>query len=141
MRRHFEGHDGQRSYLRRVGLFVSTIGMDIVTGYPRFTFGNANLLSGVSFIPAMIGLFGIPVVLRTIMTPRHLDLPGIAEKKRFSISEMLPTVFKNRSLVLRSSVMGTFIGSLPGAGADIAAWWHTAWPSALERAGAVRDRH
>ena len=105
-----------------LGLFVSTIGMDIVTGYPRFTFGNVNLLSGVSFIPAMIGLFGIPVVLRTIMTPRHLDLPGIEEKRHFSLTDVLPKVYKNRMLVLRSSIVGTFIGSLPGAGADIAAW-------------------
>lgn len=105
-----------------IGLFVSTIGVDIVTGYPRFTFGNVHLLSGVSFIPAMIGLFGIPVVLRTIMTPRHLDMPSVAEKKRFSIAGVLPTVYKFRNLVLRSSIVGTFIGSLPGAGADIAAW-------------------
>jgi len=105
-----------------IGLFVSTIGVDIVTGYPRFTFGNVHLLSGVSFIPAMIGLFGIPVVLRTIMTPRHLDLPSVEEKKRFSIADVLPTVYRFRGLILRSSVMGTFIGSLPGAGADIAAW-------------------
>jgi TctA family transporter len=105
-----------------MGLFVSTIGVDIVTGYPRFTFGNVHLLSGVSFIPAMIGLFGIPVVLRTIMTPRHLDMPSVAEKKRFSIGGVLPTVYKYRNLVLRSSIVGTFIGSLPGAGADIAAW-------------------
>jgi TctA family transporter len=68
-----------------MGLFVSTIGVDIVTGYPRFTFGNVNLLAGVSFIPAMIGLFGIPVVLRTIARPRHLDLPSVEEKQRYGI--------------------------------------------------------
>ncbi len=105
-----------------IGLFVSTVGVDIVTGYPRFTFGNVNLLSGVGFIPAMIGLFGIPVVLRTIMTPKRMELPSVEEKKRFSISDVLPRVVKHRALILRSSLIGTFIGSLPGAGADIAAW-------------------
>ena len=105
-----------------LGLFFSSVGVDIVTGYPRFTFGNVHLLGGVSFIPAMIGLFGIPVVLRTIMTPRHMDLPSVEEKKRFSLGHVLPTVYKFRSLILRSSILGTFIGSLPGAGADIAAW-------------------
>ncbi len=105
-----------------LGLFISTIGVDIVTGYPRFTFGSVHLLSGVSFIPAMIGLFGIPVVLRTIMTPRHLDMPSVEEKKRYSIIDVLPRVRNSWNLVLRSSVVGTFIGSLPGAGADIAAW-------------------
>ncbi len=105
-----------------LGLFVSSIGVDIVGGYPRFTFGNVHLLSGVSFIPAMIGLFGIPVVLRKIMTPRDLDIPSVDEKKRFSIADVVPTVIKNRVLIIRSSLIGTFIGSLPGAGADIAAW-------------------
>ncbi len=105
-----------------IGLFVSTIGVDIVTGYPRFTFGNVNLLAGVSFIPAMIGLFGIPVVLRTIATPRHLDLPSVDEKKRFTIADVLSRLGKHRALILRSALLGTFIGSLPGAGADIAAW-------------------
>ncbi len=105
-----------------IGLFVSTIGVDIVTGYPRFTFGNVNLLAGVSFIPAMIGLFGIPVVLRTIARPRHLDLPSVEEKQRYGIADVLPRLGKYRTLILRSSLIGTFIGSLPGAGADIAAW-------------------
>ena len=105
-----------------MGLFVSTIGVDIVTGYPRFTFGNVNLLAGVSFIPAMIGLFGIPVVLRTIARPRHLDLPSVEEKQRYGIADVLPRLGKHRTLILRSSLIGTFIGSLPGAGADIAAW-------------------
>ncbi len=105
-----------------LGLFVATVGVDIVGGYPRFTFGNVNLLGGVSFIPAMIGLFGIPVVLRKIMTPRDLDLSSVEETRRYSIMDVMPTVIKNRMLVLRSSIIGTFIGSLPGAGADIAAW-------------------
>jgi putative tricarboxylic transport membrane protein len=105
-----------------IGLFFSSVGVDIVTGYPRFTFGDVHLLAGVSFIPAMIGLFGIPVVLRTIMTPRHLDLPSVGEKKHYTILSVLPIVNKFKMLILRSSIMGTFIGSLPGAGADIAAW-------------------
>ena len=105
-----------------LGLFFSTIGVDIVTGYPRFTFGDINLLSGINFIPAMIGLFGIPVVLNTIMAPRRLELPSVKETRHYSIADTLPVVKRQRNLIMRSSLVGTFIGSLPGAGADIAAW-------------------
>ena len=105
-----------------LGLFVSTIGVDIVTGYPRFTFGNVHMLSGINFIPAMIGLFGIPVVLNTIFAPRHLEMPSVKETKHYSIADVLPSIRRRWTLVLRSSFVGTFIGSLPGAGADIAAW-------------------
>ncbi|HEY8541956.1 MAG TPA: tripartite tricarboxylate transporter permease, partial [Pseudothermotoga sp.] len=49
-----------------LGLLISTIGIDVTTGYPRFTFGNIELMDGVSFIPAMIGLFGLSEVLKRI---------------------------------------------------------------------------
>ncbi|GAB6277668.1 MAG: hypothetical protein SAMD01599839_22080 [Rectinema sp.] len=48
------------------GLLISTIGIDISTGYPRFTFGNINLISGINFIPVMIGLFGLSEVIKDI---------------------------------------------------------------------------
>jgi TctA family transporter len=49
-----------------LGLFFSTIGVDITLGYPRFTFGTTELLNGLDFIPAMIGLFGVSEVLRNM---------------------------------------------------------------------------
>ena len=55
-----------------LGLLISTIGIDITTGYPRFTFGNVELMGGISFIPAMIGLFGI-CLLYTSPSPRDLS--------------------------------------------------------------------
>ena len=105
-----------------VGLFVSTIGIDIVSGYARFTFGSIDLLGGVSFIPAMIGLFGIPVILTTVAAPKKLSLPSVVEKEKFSLASTVPIIKRNKSLFLKSSLIGTLIGSLPGAGADIAAW-------------------
>ena len=50
-----------------LGLFLSTIGVDITLGYPRFTFGNVDLLNGINFIPAMIGVFGISEIMRNVM--------------------------------------------------------------------------
>ncbi|HSC71729.1 MAG TPA: tripartite tricarboxylate transporter permease, partial [Candidatus Methylomirabilis sp.] len=57
-----------------VGLFLSTVGVDITLGYPRFTFGSVELLNGVNFIPAMIGLFGVSEILRN-MGSSELRLP------------------------------------------------------------------
>src|ERR687897_76822 len=49
-----------------IGLFIATIGIDVTAGYPRFTFGSVELMGGVSFIPAMIGMFAISEVLRYV---------------------------------------------------------------------------
>src|SRR5690606_13557955 len=53
-----------------IGLAVATIGMENPAGMPRFTFGSIELLAGINFISALIGLFAISEVLRSIMHPR-----------------------------------------------------------------------
>lgn len=105
-----------------LGLLISTIGMDVTTGAPRYTFGSIHLLSGVGFIPAMIGLFGVSEVLKLARNPGDLSAPGINEKSHLPIRTAIPIIWKHKFLVLRSSLIGTFVGALPGAGADIAAW-------------------
>jgi len=105
-----------------LGLLVSTIGIDITTGYPRFTFGNVELMGGISFIPAMIGLFGISEVLKHVRDRKHLMAPSISEKMGVSFKDAFPIVWKNKWTILKSALIGTFVGALPGAGADIAAW-------------------
>ena len=52
-----------------IGLLLSTVGLDPVDGFARFSFGNPDLAGGVNFIPAMIGLFGFSEVLRNILRP------------------------------------------------------------------------
>lgn len=104
-----------------LGLLLATVGIDTTAGHPRFTFGSVELLGGVSFIPAMIGMFAISEVLRWVTGPRRVE--ALAPRQ-------LGNVFKGqwrllrryRVNVLRSSLIGTGIGVLPGAGADIAAW-------------------
>jgi TctA family transporter len=110
-----------------VGVLVSTIGIDLVTGYPRFTFGNSELMGGISFIPVMIGLFGISEVIKNIAdtSPKDLlveDVSVIKGKMDISLKSVAPHLKGNVGLILRSSVMGTLIGALPGAGSDVAAW-------------------
>jgi TctA family transporter len=104
-----------------LGLFIATIGIDITAGYPRFTFGNVELMGGVSFIPAMIGMFAVSEVLRSVaaVTPP----PKIMQEHIGNIFRGLGGVlWRYKSNVLRGSAIGTVVGALPGAGADIAAW-------------------
>src|SRR5512135_25116 len=104
-----------------VGLFFSTVGLDITLGYPRFTFGSTELLNGVDFIPAMIGLFGVSEILRN-MGSSHLQYPIIAVKAEKIFSGVAKTLWKYKLNMVRAGGIGVFIGILPGAGADIAAW-------------------
>ncbi len=104
-----------------LGMLIATIGLDIVTGTPRFSFGVDQLESGIEFIPAMIGLFGLSEVLRSLGAPEDAGAAVIAAG-RTPRRESLLTIWRNRWLFLKSASLGTFIGALPGAGADIAAW-------------------
>ena len=104
-----------------LGLFLSTVGVDITLGLPRFTFGSVELLNGVDFIPAMIGLFGVSEVIRSVVEG-ELAYPIARVQTRRLFSGMWGLLKRYKVNVLRSGLIGTFIGILPGAGADIAAW-------------------
>jgi TctA family transporter len=104
-----------------IGLFISTIGIGIVSSHPRFTFGSIELLGGVSFIPAMIGMFAVSEVLRYTTTTVHL--PDVSQTPIGNLFKGLwPILRRYKVNLLRGSIIGTAIGALPGAGADIAAW-------------------
>jgi TctA family transporter len=94
------------------GILISTIGIDISTGYPRFTFGNINLMSGISFIPVMIGLFGLSEVLRAVVTHSRDEMTGAAvvQGSKVRISDILKIMFRNKRVIAQSSVIGTLIG-------------------------------
>jgi TctA family transporter len=104
-----------------LGLFIATIGIDIAVGYPRFTFGSIELLGGVSFIPAMIGMFALSEILRKVVVGDGSS--GVEKRRVGNVFKGLPGLLRRYKVnVARSSVLGTVIGALPGAGADIAAW-------------------
>jgi len=104
-----------------LGLAVGCIGIDPAAGYPRFTFGNIDLMSGINFIPTMIGIFAVSELMRSVMSIEKVG--EFAQDKVGALFRGLGTVarkyWKN---CLRGSALGTLIGALPGAGADIAAW-------------------
>ena len=109
-----------------LGLLFSTVGIDPTLGYPRFHFGSPNLLGGLDYIVAMIGLFGFSEVLEHLYRGLHErgdampQIKGIPVKQFFS--RPLGLIFREKWLVLRSSLVGVFVGFLPGAGADVGAW-------------------
>ncbi|WP_448535907.1 tripartite tricarboxylate transporter permease [Pseudothermotoga sp.] len=105
-----------------LGLMISTIGIDVTTGYPRFTFNITDLMDGVSFIPAMIGLFGLSEVFKRMTEKSQLQLSAVSEVVKPDLKETFKHIWKHKFTLIRGALIGTFIGALPGAGADVAAW-------------------
>lgn len=104
-----------------LGLLVASVGLDNPAGFPRFTFGNAELAGGLTLIPIMIGMFAVSEILRNVA---RIDEPWeMAQAKIGNVFRGMWGLTKRyRVPLLRGSVLGTAVGVLPGAGADIAAW-------------------
>src|SRR5699024_9044746 len=103
-----------------IGLFIATIGIDPITGQERFTYGITEFRSGISFVPIMIGLFGIAEIIKNL-SDREKGMKKIKQNigRVFPSKEVLRRIL---GTLFRSSVIGTGIGSLPGMGASISAF-------------------
>ncbi len=102
-----------------LGLWLSVVGVDLITAKPRFTFGQLKLLSGVEFVPVAVGLFGLAEVLLSVQ--RGAAGAGVTADLR--LRAVLPTVadwLASRWAILRGTLIGFFVGMLPGAGATAA---------------------
>ncbi|MFO1139666.1 MAG: tripartite tricarboxylate transporter permease [Paracoccus sp. (in: a-proteobacteria)] len=104
-----------------LGLFLATVGLDVLTGYPRYTFGLLDLMGGISLIAALIGLFAVAELFRKATTISD-DLPPPTQVKGAILRPGFAVIREYRKNVLRGSALGTMLGILPGAGADIAGW-------------------
>ncbi len=108
-----------------LGLLLATVGVDPTLGFPRFHFDSPNLLGGLNYIVAMIGLFGFSEVLEHLFKDGDGQILGVklAKDKVYRFYHApLSFISKRPWLVLRSSFIGVSVGFLPGAGADIGAW-------------------
>ena len=104
-----------------LGLLVACVGLGNPAGFPRFTFGNAELTGGIGMIAMMIGMFAISEIIRFVVdTSPPAEL--VVEKVGSVMSGQWALAKKYPKQILRGSVLGTAVGALPGAGADIAAW-------------------
>ncbi|MGJ0185008.1 tripartite tricarboxylate transporter permease [Corynebacterium glyciniphilum] len=101
-----------------LGLGIAMIGLDTIQGFPRLTFGNADLISGISFIPLMIGLFAVSEAFLQVERLTKLNLKMKPEKFRASPSwfrKLMPSS-------LLGSAVGFVIGIIPGVGGDISSF-------------------
>jgi TctA family transporter len=104
-----------------LGLLIAAVGLGNPAGIPRFTFGSVELLGGIGLIPLMIGMFAISEIIRYAVDVnpeiKIVDQPiGNVFKGMWRLTVKYPMQ------ILRGSALGTLVGALPGAGADIAAW-------------------
>jgi len=101
-----------------IGLLISTIGMDPATGAVRYTMGIPNLLNGLSFVPALIGLFAVSQVFIKLREKDCQEAVPEIPKDKLTWKE-----FKaNWKHILLSSVIGTFIGIIPATGSGTASY-------------------
>lgn len=111
-----------------IGLAVATVGVDVISGMPRFTFNSPFLINGINFIPVAIGLFGVGELLHRIYEGGHKDVDVDSSNMDLSIKNKKnwPTwleVWADKFAYIRGSVIGFVTGVLPGAGATIASFF------------------
>jgi len=115
-----------------LGLLVACVGLGNPAGFPRFTFGNAEMTGGIGMIPMMIGMFAISEVIRYVVDtspPAEMVVEKVGNVMRgqWELAKKYP------AQILRGSTLGTAVGALPGAGADIAAWMSYAMSKRFSR--------
>lgn len=105
-----------------LGILVASIGMDTLSGAPRYEFGNMYLLGGIPFTPFIIGCVGFAQVIKLI-NERDADekkRQNKEQKMKLSIRKSMLTRHDFKRILppaIRSGIMGTFVGVLPGSGA------------------------
>ncbi len=112
--------------LGAMGILLSCVGLDPILSVRRFTFGQTALLGGISFIPVMIGMFGIGEVFHQIYTNRKEEQAKELEARKVNLAlgRVLPTAKQAKELAgptMLAAMEGTIIGAIPAAGGDIAA--------------------
>jgi putative tricarboxylic transport membrane protein len=105
-----------------LGLLAATIGEDDINGVARFHFGIDALKQGFSFLPVLIGLFAFSQLLHDVEDPvraRTALMPGRTKAVKVEHLKAIGEVFKRWINLVRSSLIGLFVGILPGAGGSI----------------------
>jgi putative tricarboxylic transport membrane protein len=102
-----------------VGLIISAVGMDTISGQFRFTFGVDDLLEGIGVVPVAMGLFGISEVLMNLEAELKRDILATRVKDLFpSLRDWSLSIWA----IVRGSILGFFLGIIPGGGAVIASF-------------------
>jgi putative tricarboxylic transport membrane protein len=107
-------------FMAALGLLLATVGMDVISGKPRFHFGRAELLDGLDLVPLVMGLFGISEIFINIETTLKIDVLNQGK-----ITNLLPTLQDWKDSlkpIVRGSLLGFGLGILPGGGALISSF-------------------
>jgi putative tricarboxylic transport membrane protein len=97
-----------------LGLLLATVGLDLIYGTNRFTFGDPNMMGGLNFIAVLIGLFAIPEIINMAWNPTaHLGKARALGSSKVSFADY-KRCFRT---IIRGSMIGVFLGSIPGIGA------------------------
>ncbi len=113
------GDDPLKGWIAGIaGLFVATIGQEPQYGYERFAWGLRDLAGGIQLVPALVGAFGFAELL-TSMRARQAPVTISAFD---TVIPKLRDVFQYWRTILRSGLIGTGVGIVPGVGEDVAAW-------------------
>lgn len=105
------------------GLMIATVGNDVITGAPRYTFGQMDLVDGISFLLLAMATFALAEVMMTIMRGKMFSTSETMQPVALSSMKLsMDEVKEVAPTVARSSVFGFIVGVLPGAGATIASF-------------------
>jgi putative tricarboxylic transport membrane protein len=105
-----------------LGVGLSTIGVDPVGGTMRFTFDISYLIAGIPIIPALIGLFGITEMFTKTLEIESFKISVLPPQNKFRLRDIIPIFLRNKMVTFKGSLIGTFVGVLPGTGTAIATW-------------------
>lgn len=103
------------------GLVLAMVGVDTMSSNYRFTFGSANLQSGLSLIPVSVGFFAISEML-SLLTQGAEKGEVFDTNQEYKVGQAFREIIQRWKLLLKSSVLGTIIGILPGTGGAIASF-------------------
>jgi putative tricarboxylic transport membrane protein len=103
-----------------LGLMLATIGLDPISGTPRYTFGQLFLWDGIGLVPITIGFFAIPEIIDLAVQRTAIAREKIA--KLGGVMEGVKDTFRHGWLVLRCSAIGTYVGIIPGMGGSVTQW-------------------
>ncbi|ODT48302.1 MAG: transporter [Pelagibacterium sp. SCN 63-126] len=111
--------DPLKGYIAGIlGLLVAMVGMETLHAHQRFTFGIPALGGGIDLIPAMVGAFGFAEILGVMKRSAQARIVSAGDRVVPPLSE----VFRYKWTTLRSGIIGTFVGIVPGVGEDVGAW-------------------
>ncbi|MEO8144195.1 MAG: tripartite tricarboxylate transporter permease, partial [Betaproteobacteria bacterium] len=116
------GESALKGYISMIfGLMLAMVGFDIISGDARYAFGIPEMMDGMDFLPAAIGLFGLGEVLAGAEEAKGSVIP----KGRYGLRDVMPSAqdwVRSRWAIVRGTVMGFAVGLLPGAGPTVASF-------------------